>query len=125
MDHKNKVERLSSLQSLISIIGSWVTHLYLRSLFLGALSDPPIEVEDFDKEELHEIPFEYLDDIFNDVHINNITPIIPSTPFELQLVHPKLIDWDQQGQPILDIFVLMMVPSWLYLLWKTLKITHL
>lgn len=50
---------------------------------VGALTNPPIEVKDSDEEEFYEMPFEYLDDIFDDAHVNTITLVIPSTPFEL------------------------------------------
>lgn len=59
----------------------------------SAPTDPPTEFKDFDEEEFHEMPFEYLDDIFDDAHVNTITLIIPSTPFELKLVHLEIIDW--------------------------------
>lgn len=51
------------------------------------------------------MPLEYLDKIFDDAYINTITPITPSTSSKLQLFHPKLIGWEQRGQPILDICI--------------------
>lgn len=71
----------------------------------GTPLSPSLDVEDSDEAEFHEMPFEYEDDIFFDTHINTMTPITPSTLHELQLIHPELIDWDQQDKPTLDICV--------------------
>lgn len=71
----------------------------------GPNLDPLLDVDDSDEEEYHEMPFEYLDDIF-DTNVNAIISEIPNEtplPIELNLVHPDLIDWDQQGIPMLDI----------------------
>lgn len=70
---------------------------------VGAPSDPSFDVKDSDKEEYYKMPFEYQDDIFFNTHINTITPAIPSTPYELQLVHRELIDWDQWEKLALDV----------------------
>lgn len=67
--------------------------------------DPPSEIEDSDEQDFYEVPFEYLDDLFDDAYVNTITPITPSTLSELTLVHPELIDWDQRGTPTLHIYV--------------------
>lgn len=56
----------------------------------GTPSSPSLDVKDFDEEEFHKMPFEYEDDIFFDTHINTITLVIPSTSYELQLVHSRL-----------------------------------
>lgn len=45
----------------------------------GAPTESPTEIKDFNKEEFHEMPFEYLDDIVDDVH-NNTTPCHPFKP---------------------------------------------
>lgn len=31
-------------------------------------------------------------------------PVTPSNQSKLQLVHPKIIDWNQYGPPILEIY---------------------
>lgn len=59
---------------------------------IGAPSSPSLDIESSDKEEFHEMPYEYKNDIFFDTHINAITPITPPISHELHLVHPKLID---------------------------------
>lgn len=68
----------------------------------GAQPDPPTEFKDSNEEEFHEMPFEYLDDIFHDAHVNTITPVTPN-PSKLKLLYPELIDWGQKGKPALDI----------------------
>ena len=71
----------------------------------GPNLDSLLDVDDSDEEEYHEMPFEYLDNIF-DTNVNAIISEIPyETPLliELNLVHLDLIDWDQQGTPMLDI----------------------
>lgn len=78
-----------------------ISHKYNRGLgytpihkiiVAGTPSSSSLDVEDSNEEEFHEMPFEYKDDIFLDTHINTITTIIFSTPYQLQLVHRKLID---------------------------------
>lgn len=67
---------------------------------IDVLTDPP-DVDNSDDEEFYEVPFEYLDDLFNDTYVNTITR---STPSDLPLVYLELIDWDQQGPLALDIY---------------------
>lgn len=72
---------------------------------VSAQTKPPAKVKDFDEEELNEMPFEYLNDIFHDAHVKIVTPVAPPNSYKLKLVHPKLIERDQSGPPILDIYV--------------------
>lgn len=45
---------------------------------IGASIDHPFEIEDSGEEKFHEVPFEYLNDLFDDAYVNTITPITPS-----------------------------------------------